>query len=86
MINGATMDEFGPPAGAGWAAGSKEEPFRVGDLLKNYRKQAHKASTGSSKLAEAFAEVAGKILSQFWAFAKQAVELAMSKFWSSFVQ
>jgi hypothetical protein len=81
MTSGAHMDEFGPPAGdAGWTTGPKEETFRVGDFVKNYKKQAHKAATGKSKLAEAFAEVASKILTQFWGFLKQAVELALSKF------
>lgn len=83
MDNALDTDPFKTPSGSedwGVSVPAREEGFNPRDFVKNYRKQAMAASTGSSRLADAFVEASRRILAKFVDFAKQAVEIAVSKF------
>lgn len=84
MDNALDTDPFKIPAGGddwGPAAPASQEAFSPSDFVKNYKKQASIAArSGPSRVADAFVEASRRILAKFTEFAKQAVEIAISKF------
>lgn len=83
MTSAFDTDEFKTPTDS--VAWGEEPPkadnvFNVKDFVSNYKRQANKATGAGGRLADAFVDVSRRILSQFWSFAKQAIEIALSKF------
>jgi hypothetical protein len=84
MDNALGTDPFAVPEEAsnwGETVPAREGPFNPRDFIRNYRKEANKAaSTYNSKLIDSFVDASRRIFARFAEFAKQAVEIAVSKF------
>jgi hypothetical protein len=67
--------------GFNWGEPEPAKKFSVVEFVKNYKTQTEKASVvRKGGLIDAFIRVSLRILAKFREFAKQAVEIAVSKF------
>lgn len=78
------VDEEFTSAGptSGWQLGKVEDkkPFTVDTFLKDYRTQATAVAGTGGRAAGIFYDFTKRIVAKFLDFAKQAVEIAVSKF------
>lgn len=74
-------DEFSVAQGPWTTEGPADKGFNSTEFVSSYSKEAAAAaSSRSARFIDGFVSLSGKLLEKFWTFAKQAVEIALSKF------